>query len=60
MATCAKCGSGKLTEQPCPKCGSMANAPDPGERLKARLAKRARPTREDFRDGLTPMLDEKS
>lgn len=27
MAQCAKCGSGKLTEQPCPKCGSQRNKP---------------------------------
>jgi len=25
MAQCAKCGSPKLTEQPCPKCGAGRN-----------------------------------
>lgn len=26
MAKCAKCGSSKLTERPCPKCGGTKNA----------------------------------
>lgn len=26
MAVCAKCGAGKLSERPCPKCGSVDNA----------------------------------
>ena len=25
MATCKRCGAGKLTERPCPKCGSVNN-----------------------------------
>ncbi len=27
MAKCAKCGSEKLTEQPCPHCGGVKNVP---------------------------------
>jgi uncharacterized OB-fold protein len=27
MAQCAKCGHKKLTEHPCPHCGSKQNAP---------------------------------
>lgn len=30
MAFCLKCGSAKLTEQPCPRCGTRENQePDP-------------------------------
>lgn len=25
MAACEKCGAGKLTERPCPKCGGLLN-----------------------------------
>lgn len=29
MATCAECGSVKLTEKPCPQCGRMNNVGNP-------------------------------
>lgn len=29
MATCAKCGAGKLSEQRCPRCGGGENKEDP-------------------------------
>jgi ribosomal protein L32 len=28
MATCAKCGTEKLIERPCPKCGHSDNVPE--------------------------------
>ena len=28
MAICLRCASDKLSEQPCPRCGSRANAPE--------------------------------
>lgn len=36
MAVCVKCESAKLTEQPCPKCGSLENKNDPERKLKRR------------------------